>query len=81
MNERRAFFQSVFGKLLNEVAKRKEERVAPKRWFRPPGAAPEVAFVAACDRNGKHPCLPKALLLKHMSVVQPWYVRDGGPFF
>jgi len=52
LNERRAFFQNAFGKLLNEVAKRTEERVAPKRWFRPPGAAPEVAFVAACTRCG-----------------------------
>ncbi len=52
MNERREFFQSTIGKLLREVARRTEERVAPKRWFRPPGAADEVAFVAACTRCG-----------------------------
>ncbi len=52
MKDRRAFFQSNLGRILNEVAKRTEERVAPKRWFRPPGAAPEVAFVAACTRCG-----------------------------
>src|SRR5437867_4162533 len=52
LNERREFFQSTIGKLLHEVARRTEERVAPKRWFRPPGAAPEVAFVAACTRCG-----------------------------
>ena len=52
MSDRRAFFQSTIGKLLKEVARRTEERVAPKRWFRPPGAADEVAFVAACTRCG-----------------------------
>src|SRR3989449_9283162 len=50
LNERREFFQSTIGKLLHEVARRTEERVAPKRWFRPPGAATEVALVAACTR-------------------------------
>jgi len=52
LNDRREFFQSTIGKLLKEVARRTEERVAPRRWFRPPGAAPEVAFVAACTRCG-----------------------------
>ena len=52
MNDRREFFQSTIGKLLHEVARRTEERVAPRRWFRPPGAADEVAFVAACTRCG-----------------------------
>jgi ferredoxin-type protein NapG len=52
LNERREFFQSTIGKLLQEVARRTEQRVAPKRWFRPPGAADEVSFVAACTRCG-----------------------------
>ena len=52
MNDRRTFFQETFGKLLHEIAERAEQRVAPRRWFRPPGAAPEVAFVAACTRCG-----------------------------
>ena len=52
MNERREFFQSTIGRLLHEIAEHAEQRVAPRRWFRPPGAAPEVAFVAACTRCG-----------------------------
>jgi ferredoxin-type protein NapG len=52
MADRRTFFQETFGKLLHELAERAEERVAPRRWFRPPGAATEVAFVAACTRCG-----------------------------
>ena len=50
--DRRGFLQETIGRLLNEVAERAERRVAPRRWFRPPGAAPEVAFVAACTRCG-----------------------------
>lgn len=37
---------------MHEVAEYAEDRVAPKRWFRPPGAAPEVTFVSACTRCG-----------------------------
>jgi MauM/NapG family ferredoxin protein len=50
--DRRGFLQETVGRLLREIAERTEERVAPRRWFRPPGAAPEVAFVAACTRCG-----------------------------
>ena len=49
---RRRFFQDTLGRLLHEIADRTERRVAPKRWFRPPGAADEVSFVAACTRCG-----------------------------
>ena len=52
MPDRRGFFQDTIGKLLHEVVERAEKRVAPKRWFRPPGAASEVAFLAACTRCG-----------------------------
>src|SRR5947208_9147360 len=52
MSDRRAFFQETFGKLLHEIAEPAERRVAPQRWFRPAGAAPEVAFVAARTRCG-----------------------------
>lgn len=38
--------------MLREVAAHTEERVAPRRWFRPPGAAPEVVFLASCTRCG-----------------------------
>ncbi|MGH7529508.1 MAG: 4Fe-4S dicluster domain-containing protein [Gemmatimonadales bacterium] len=52
MPDRRGFLQDTLGRLLHEVAEYTEDRVAPRRWFRPPGAAPEVAFVAACTRCG-----------------------------
>jgi len=50
--DRRGFFRETVGRLLREVATRAEEKVAPRRWFRPPGAGPEVAFLAACTRCG-----------------------------
>src|SRR6266704_2874486 len=31
---------------------RAEARVAPRRYFRPPGAAEEIAFLASCTRCG-----------------------------
>jgi ferredoxin-type protein NapG len=52
MRDRRGFLQETIGRLLNEVAVRTENRVAPKRWFRPPGAVDEVGFLASCTRCG-----------------------------
>ena len=49
---RRKFLRSTLGRVLDEVTKRTEKRVAPVRYFRPPGALEEVAFIAACTRCG-----------------------------
>lgn len=51
-SDRRGFFRETLGQLLREVAVRTEERVAPRRFFRPPGAAPEMAYLASCTRCG-----------------------------
>ena len=50
--DRRTFFRDAFGRLAREVARRAADRVVTRRWFRPPGAAPEVAFLASCTRCG-----------------------------
>ena len=50
--DRRGFLQDTVGKLLHQIVEHTEERVAPKRWFRPPGAVDEVAFLSACTRCG-----------------------------
>src|SRR5260370_42131100 len=42
-NDRRGFFREAFTRLVREVATRTEQRVAPRRYFRPPGAADEIA--------------------------------------
>jgi ferredoxin-type protein NapG/ferredoxin-type protein NapH len=50
--DRRSFFRETVGRLVNEVVRRAERRVAPLPVFRPPGAMDEVAFLAACTRCG-----------------------------
>lgn len=48
--DRRAFFRDTLGRLAQEVTQRAERRVAPKVFFRPPGALDELAFLTACTR-------------------------------
>ncbi len=47
---RREFFRTTVGRLATEVVKRTERRVVAERFFRPPGALDEMAFLAACTR-------------------------------
>ncbi|MCH7875109.1 MAG: 4Fe-4S dicluster domain-containing protein [Gemmatimonadetes bacterium] len=47
---RRDFLRETFGRLAQEVAARTERRVVTERYFRPPGAIDEIAFLAACTR-------------------------------
>src|SRR5690349_24992883 len=55
-NDRRGFFRDAFTRLAREVAARTEQRVAPRRYYRPPGAADEFSFLASCTRCGD--CIP-----------------------
>src|SRR5207249_10260344 len=55
-NDRRGSFREAFARLAREAAARAERRVAPRRYFRPPGAADEIAFLASCTRCGD--CMP-----------------------
>jgi MauM/NapG family ferredoxin protein len=50
--DRRGFFRDTVGRLVDELARRTERRVAPHSYFRPPGAAPELMFLASCTRCG-----------------------------
>jgi ferredoxin-type protein NapG len=50
--DRRDFLRDTLGKLAREVARRTEAKVVQRRWFRPPGARPEIEFLAACTRCG-----------------------------
>lgn len=56
MADRRHFFARTLGRAMREVAVRAERRIAPRRHFRPPGAAPEAEFLVACTRCGD--CMP-----------------------
>jgi MauM/NapG family ferredoxin protein len=52
-SDRRALFRNSFGKWIEHMVEQAERRVAPERYIRPPGALPEVAFLAACTRCGE----------------------------
>jgi len=50
--DRRGFLSGALKLLAREAGGLLAERVAPRRFFRPPGALPEPAFLAACTRCG-----------------------------
>ncbi len=50
--ERRQLLRSAVDRWLGGVVSRTEQRFAPRRYFRPPGALPEIGFLAACTRCG-----------------------------
>jgi ferredoxin-type protein NapG len=47
---RRDLLRSAVGDWLERVVARTEDRVIVRRYFRPPGALPEMGFLAACTR-------------------------------
>lgn len=47
---RRGFFGDLFGEWGDRMLEAARERVEVERYQRPPGALPEVAFLAACTR-------------------------------
>jgi len=49
---RRGFLSEALKLLAREAGGMLAEQVAPRRHFRPPGALPEPAFLAACTRCG-----------------------------
>lgn len=51
--DRRQLFRDAFGKWVEQLVERTEERVVRQRYVRPPGALPEMGFLAACTRCGE----------------------------
>lgn len=50
--ERRQLIRTAIDRWIGHVVERTEERFAPRHYFRPPGALPEIGFLAACTRCG-----------------------------
>jgi ferredoxin-type protein NapG len=48
--DRRGFFQDALGRWVEDLVTQTEQRIIQRRYMRPPGAMPEVAFLAACTR-------------------------------
>jgi ferredoxin-type protein NapG len=67
-DNRRGFLRRAFGDVIEHVARTTEDRVVQKRYVRPPGAMPELAFLGACSRCGA--CAP---------VCPPSAIRYAGP--
>jgi len=61
---RRQLFRDAFGEWMEQTMARAERRVVVERYVRPPGALPEVAFLAACTRCSEciTACPPRALV-------------------
>ena len=75
-NDRRGFFREAFTRLAREVATRTERRVAPRKYFRPPGAIDEFGFLASRGADyhgpGESPCEPGRLPPLHGSLTPVW---------
>ncbi|MGH7560967.1 MAG: 4Fe-4S dicluster domain-containing protein [Gemmatimonadales bacterium] len=54
--DRRDFFRQSIGTWGERMLAQAEERLVAEKYFRPPGALPEVAFLTACTRCGA--CTP-----------------------
>jgi MauM/NapG family ferredoxin protein len=69
--DRRDLFRNALGEWVERLLQQTEDRVVQRRYFRPPGALPEVGFLAACTRCGEcaKVCPPHAII-----TVAP----DGG---
>jgi MauM/NapG family ferredoxin protein len=73
------------GRWIEKAVEAAEERVVQQRYTRPPGALPEVAFLAACSRCGEcaTACPPKVIRLAPSSAGlaagTPYLDLERGP--
>jgi len=49
-SDRRSLLRQTFGTWVDKAVQATEDRVARNRYYRPPGALPEIGFLAACTR-------------------------------
>jgi ferredoxin-type protein NapG len=61
---RRDMLRSAVGDWLEHIVERAEDRVVNRRYHRPPGALPEMGFLAACTRCSAcvDACPPQAIV-------------------
>jgi len=66
--DRRAFLRRAFGGALDHVARATEERLVQRRYVRPPGALPEIAFLTACTRCGECAAACPPAAIRHVAA-------------
>ena len=75
---RRDFFRDSVGEWIRRAVEQTEERIVQQRYFRPPGALPEVAFLAACTRCGA--CSPVCPVSAIRTVPPSGGLAAGTPY-
>lgn len=76
--DRRAVIRDSFGEWLRGLVERTEERIIQSRYTRPPGAMPEVGFLAACTRCGA--CSPVCPVHAILTVPASGGLAAGTPY-
>ena len=73
---RRDFFRDAIGDWVERLMDQAEGRVVGRRYVRPPGALPEVGFLAACTREAFGERLRTGVLYRRYSA---WAASTGRP--
>lgn len=76
--DRRDFFRENIGRWFEQVLAKTEERLVQEHYLRPPGALPEVAFLAACTRCGQ--CSPPCPVHAIITVPPSGGLAAGTPY-
>jgi ferredoxin-type protein NapG len=76
--DRRDAVKHAFGKWVERLVDATEERVSPQRYLRPPGALPELGFLAACTRCGD--CIPACPVQAIVRAPTEAGLAAGTPF-
>lgn len=75
--DRRTVFRESIGEWVRGLVERTEERIIQQRYVRPPGALPEVGFLAACTRCGA--CTPVCPVHAILTVPTAGGLAAGTP--
>lgn len=75
---RRDLLRSVFGDWLERLVEETERKFVQRRYVRPPGALPELAFLSACTRCGD--CVPVCPVRAIVTVPANGGLAAGTPY-
>ena len=76
--DRRDLLRSAFGEWLERLVAETERKLVQRRFVRPPGALPELAFLTACTRCGA--CAPVCPVRAIVTVPPDGGLAAGTPY-